>query len=62
MMTIENSPRAAIGSPTAVTDADQRIRVFWRAGSIGHHAVQPADYGTVYGTRAPHTGRSSKHP
>lgn len=50
MMTVENSPRAAIGSPTAVTDADQRIRVFWRAGSIGYHAVQPAGYGNAYCT------------
>ena len=39
-----------VGGPTAVTDADQRIRVFWRAGTTGYHAVQPADYGTSYGT------------
>ncbi|KND39703.1 hypothetical protein [Streptomyces stelliscabiei] len=39
-----------VGSPTAATDADQRIRVFWRAGTTGYHAVQPAGYGTTYGT------------
>ncbi|MFF2545188.1 hypothetical protein ACFVUY_21815 [Kitasatospora sp. NPDC058063] len=39
-----------VGSPTAVTDADRRIRVFWRAGTTGFHAVQPAGYGTSYTT------------
>ncbi|MEU7107377.1 hypothetical protein ACFQ2B_16305 [Streptomyces stramineus] len=28
-----------VGSPFAVTDADQRIRVFWRAGTTGYHAA-----------------------
>ncbi|MEV0440632.1 hypothetical protein AB0I84_47635 [Streptomyces spectabilis] len=37
-----------VGHPTAVTDADGRIRVFWRAGNVGYHAVQPAGYGTTY--------------
>ncbi|RSO03837.1 hypothetical protein DMH18_36255 [Streptomyces sp. WAC 06783] len=32
------------GSPFAVTDADQRVRVFWRAGSTGYHAAQSAQY------------------
>ncbi len=32
------------GGPVAVTDADQRVRVFWRAGTTGFHAVESADY------------------
>ncbi|MEU6993079.1 hypothetical protein ABZ953_20770 [Streptomyces sp. NPDC046465] len=33
-----------VGSPFAVTDADQRIRVFWRQGTTGHHAVHAPGY------------------
>ncbi|WP_328741403.1 hypothetical protein OG436_00080 [Streptomyces caniferus] len=52
----------AVGSPTAVTDADQRIRVFWRAGTTGYHAVQPAGYGITYGTPGTTQGKIVETP
>ncbi|MER5543005.1 hypothetical protein ABT072_11285 [Streptomyces sp. NPDC002589] len=38
------SPPAVTGGPFAITDADQRVRVFWRAGNVGFHAVEDATY------------------
>ncbi|MEU7135613.1 hypothetical protein [Streptomyces sp. NPDC046261] len=40
-----SAPGAGVtGGPSAANDADQRIRVFWRAGTTGHHTVQRAGY------------------
>ncbi|MFI6055858.1 hypothetical protein ACIBCO_38005 [Streptomyces violascens] len=58
------SPRnsGVVGQPTAVTDADQRIRVFWRVGNVGYHAVQPVGYGTTYGTPGTTQGKIYETP
>ncbi|MFI1257188.1 hypothetical protein ACH4U6_25880 [Streptomyces netropsis] len=38
-------PNAGVtGSPSAATDANQRIRVFWLSGTTAHHAAQCAGY------------------
>ncbi|MEV6779288.1 hypothetical protein [Streptomyces syringium] len=40
-----SAPGAAVaGRPFATTDADQRVRVFWRVGTTGWHAVQGPGY------------------
>ncbi|GGR14937.1 hypothetical protein [Streptomyces netropsis] len=40
-----STPGATVaGRPFAATDADQRVRVFWRVGTTGWHAVQGPGY------------------
>ncbi|MET9296467.1 hypothetical protein [Streptomyces sp. NPDC003077] len=51
-----------IGPPTAVTDADGRIRVLWRAGNVGYHAVQPAGHGMVYNIPGTTQGKIGETP
>lgn len=51
----------AIGSPFAVTDADQRVRVFWRAGTTGYHAVQQPGY-TSWKSPQPLSGKIVEMP
>ncbi|MGW7081506.1 hypothetical protein [Streptomyces sp. NPDC054866] len=50
-----------VGSPFAVTDADQRVRVFWRAGTTGYHAAQQAGYAS-WNTPQPLSGKIMETP
>ncbi|GGO48650.1 hypothetical protein [Streptomyces lasiicapitis] len=58
---VSDQDAGVIGSPFAVTDADQRIRVFWRAGNTGFHAVHQPGY-TGFKTPQALTGKIMETP
>ncbi|WP_030669193.1 hypothetical protein [Streptomyces sp. NRRL B-1347] len=58
---ISDQNAGVVGSPFAVTDADQRIRVFWRQDTTGYHAVHQPGY-TSWKTPQPLSGKIVETP